>query len=623
MKSDKGFVLVAVLVTSVVVFVLGVAGMYISQIGYASISAEQRFQIAEKNANYALMKATTDILSGTITCGDEPSYSAGVGNTRVRTLQAGNSCFIWAEGTFGPARVVKVNVVSTGGGADVAALVFNTFSGTDFSLKNKSEISSGGSDCPAISYEDCGPVCGAINDYIGCSRRPSWQGCIDGDVNQLAEALNPEETFLKEDIESIKKDLLNEFERVFNEATERLPTPPEVTDSSCVLSGVSECRIKFGSPNTIVCDSSVSVNASLCPGGVKIQGSTVTIDFWQGNIPAPIVVEAKNIERIDIGQTTIEGGLYVIAENVDCGDECVTLNLSNSSVIRGDVYIRAQVMDEDLKLSNTATIDGNLYVILSETAEEAELDLELANTAEITGNVYFRGYEFEVELSNSTGIGGNIIAKATHEAEFELANNSYINGSIYAYGGEELEIESVNSSKFGTIRNLLLTEGELEIELANNAEQSVGIIAWVGNDLANSEAEIELANNTYIKGFILVGNLEELNLPNKTRLEGALIAQRIGDDGLKLSNSASIRGILISLEGLNELNMSNKATIEGVIFANSITDKLELADNSQLVLNVELVNQLINDFGLSKYFKELKCEGTGLKVATMFKMGVY
>ena len=623
MKEDKGFVLVMALVTSLVVFVLGAAGMYISQAGYASVSAEQRYQIAEKNANFGLMKATTDILSGTISCGDNPSYSSGSGSVKVVTLQAGNSCFIWSEGRFGPARMVKVNVVSTGGGSDVAGLIFNQFTGSDFKLKNSSIISSGSSECSALSYDNCGVVCSAINDYQGCSSKPSWQGCIDGDVTSLTEPLNPQETFMKKDIESIKADLKSRFESVFNDATSELPSIPSVTDSNCILSNVSECKIQYSNPSVIVCDSSASVDTTTCSVGVKISGSTVNIDFWQGNISVPLVVEADNIEKIKLGKTTIEGGLYVVARNVDCGDDCVTLQMSNSSTIRGDVFIRAEVMDEDIKLSNTATIDGNLYVVLSDTAEEAELDLELANTAEITGNVYFRGYEFEVELSNNTGIGGSIIAKATHEAEFELANSSYINGSIYVYARDELEIEAVNSSQFGTINNLLLTEGELEIEMSNNAEQSVGTIAWVGNNLAESEAEIELANNTYINGFLLVGNLEELNLPNNTQIKGAFVAYNIGDDGLKLSNSASIKGLFLVLNSLDELNMSNKATIDGLTFVNALTDKIELANNSSIVLNLELVNQIINDYGLSDYFKQLKCEGANMKVATMFKMGVY
>ncbi|MDQ7082924.1 MAG: hypothetical protein Q9N34_08260 [Aquificota bacterium] len=72
------------------------------------------------------------------------------------------------------------------------------------------------------------------------------------------------------------------------------------------------------------------------------------------------------------------------------------------------------------------------------------------------------------------------IGKPPHEAKIELANNTYINGSVYVYALDELEIESVNSTKLGGMENLMLSAGEIELHLANNAEQAVGTIAWVG-----------------------------------------------------------------------------------------------------------------------------------------------
>ncbi|MDQ7082923.1 MAG: hypothetical protein Q9N34_08255 [Aquificota bacterium] len=142
-------------------------------------------------------------------------------------------------------------------------------------------------------------------------------------------------------------------------------------------------------------------------------GGTVSIDFWAGEVQAPLVIEANSVDQIDLGSTTINGGLYVVADSVDCGDECVSINMSNNTQINGDLYIEAPAVDGDVKLSNNATINGNVYVIADETVEESELELHLSNSSSISGMVYFTGAEMEIDLANNTGIGGDVDRKAS------------------------------------------------------------------------------------------------------------------------------------------------------------------------------------------------------------------
>ncbi|MDQ7082925.1 MAG: hypothetical protein Q9N34_08265 [Aquificota bacterium] len=65
------------------------------------------------------------------------------------------------------------------------------------------------------------------------------------------------------------------------------------------------------------------------------------------------------------------------------------------------------------------------------------------------------------------------------------------------------------------------------------------VIIW-----KRAEAEIELANNTHIDGFLLLGRVEDIKLPNNTHLKGAVVIQSLEDE-LKLSNNSSIKGLLL------------------------------------------------------------------------------
>ncbi|MDQ7082926.1 MAG: hypothetical protein Q9N34_08270 [Aquificota bacterium] len=69
--------------------------------------------------------------------------------------------------------------------------------------------------------------------------------------------------------------------------------------------------------------------------------------------------------------------------------------------------------------------------------------------------------------------------------------------------------------------------------------------------------------------------------------------------------------------------MANSSQIEGLVVANSLLEGVELTNNSNITLNIDLINQLIKDYGLADYFKELKCEGGRMKVAGLFIMSVY
>ena len=170
----------------------------------------------------------------------------------------------------------------------------------------------------------------------------------------------------------------------------------------------------------------------------------------------------------------------------------------------------------------------------------------------------------------------------------------------------------------------MLTDKELEIEMENGAALDVGTVAWVGNDLSESEAEIELSNNTSLKGFILYGNIEEFEMPNDTMIEGVLLGYNIGegDEGIKLSNRSIIRGLTIVLNQLGGIDLSNNSMIEGSVFVNRL-GLVDVSNSGLIEFNDALVNQLIKDYNLLSYFFEVACEPVGNRVVKSFATRVY
>ncbi|MEM4675803.1 MAG: hypothetical protein QXM12_05875, partial [Nitrososphaerota archaeon] len=111
---EKGFALATTLVLGVAVFVMGLAGMYVSEMGFRSMGAEANWHRAEKAANAGLEQTARDIVGGNITCGQNRTLNFNGVGVQVNTVNGGGSCFVWARASIGNANVVKVAVLTAG-----------------------------------------------------------------------------------------------------------------------------------------------------------------------------------------------------------------------------------------------------------------------------------------------------------------------------------------------------------------------------------------------------------------------------------------------------------------------------------------------------------------------------
>ena len=104
--KNKGFALVSVLVLSTVLLIMGMGGMYMTEMGFRSLSAEQRWHRLEKAANAGIMQVANEIASSE-QCNINRNLSFNGATVEVRTVSAGSGCFIWSRATLGNSRVVK------------------------------------------------------------------------------------------------------------------------------------------------------------------------------------------------------------------------------------------------------------------------------------------------------------------------------------------------------------------------------------------------------------------------------------------------------------------------------------------------------------------------------------
>ncbi|MGC9007435.1 MAG: hypothetical protein ACP5JX_07695, partial [Sulfurihydrogenibium sp.] len=126
MNNEKGFSLITVLVLSAVIFALGSAAVFVNYYGNVMINADVKYKVAEKEADYGIMKAFQDILNQDIDCGSSLNYEEGNGykiKITVNTVKAGSSCLIKSTGTYAGATVSKIVVINQNINSKYAAVV--------------------------------------------------------------------------------------------------------------------------------------------------------------------------------------------------------------------------------------------------------------------------------------------------------------------------------------------------------------------------------------------------------------------------------------------------------------------------------------------------------------------
>jgi len=586
----KGFSLVNTIVATFIFTAVGFALLIMSDEGFRITKSNIDHNIAEANADYALNTALDHLINGG-SCEGGQSGNLNRGAWRYRMYQTSSGqCFILASGSKDNAIRYKIAYAGFSGGGGLATLTINYMEGDYFNLINDSYIR-GSDNCPALAYYDCGDLCEDIE-------REKRQKQID-EVVKLNDPLSINELLFKEgkSVEDIKDFVLNQFNEVFENY--EIPSPPSSTTipNECKLTNVNRCEIKWSNSNVIECGSK-EVDTNNC-STVLISGSNVTVDFWNGNIKSSIVIQANKAE-LNLGNTSVNGDIFIQAD-----ERVEKLEANNDTNINGNVVISSKEI-EQVRLVNNSRIKGNLIINLENADENTEVSF--TNSAGVDGDFYFKGHKLEFNPVNNSYIGGNLIARADDEIDIEMPNNSSINGRMVLYS-EEIHFRGVNRSNVGggENNNIILADDEIEIKLTNRSTQeNIGYVVTMNDD---GEIHLKLTNRTSISGLFLTDEFEA-DLVNETSLSGIIITRKVEDE-IRMPNDAKIKGLLAVFGELEELELVNHAKIEGLVVLNELGERLRLTNNAEIMPNFDLINNYIENFGLSDYLNQLSCEVLG------------
>jgi hypothetical protein len=303
-KREKGFALITVLIFFLVLLILGVGGAVITQMGYFSIGSEAKYVIAEKRANKALIS----VLESGICTGNQET---GVKVIAIKDL-GNNYCFVWAEGRYLGAKVIKTSIFPLKASNWSAAIYRN--------LNNLSGI---GGNSAIVGYDSPENTCTDPNSciapalitgnllnpedlVIACNTNPNNLG--SGLISTVTPYVN-DETLLQTDLTSklfnaenrnqLLQSLSNNFKVKFENGIPKGLVDPEkeLNVNSCTASG-----------NTITCGT----------------GSNPDIFTWDSTKGVYVYNKDHNeYLRIDFGQnaqitfgSNFSGGGYITGNNI-------------------------------------------------------------------------------------------------------------------------------------------------------------------------------------------------------------------------------------------------------------------------------------------------------------------
>lgn len=365
--KNKGFALGSALMVMLLLFALGVASMMVARFGFEIQSVEIGYLKAKNAAEHGLMVAIENLVlhsrctfatSGPVNIGDGSQYEFN-----MTPDQTNRNCFIWSQGSFAGARVVKTMIIPFSL-ADYGAM--DVRNNPSITLSGSSSIASCDSNCPgpALAYGGTLSFSGVtstqcsnnnrgivgspaiistdIQDripkyfckYVGetcsednpCNRNP--EASKASDRNEFFDNIYQR---FSDKLRIHGMDTLTsngnfqDFDTIGTSLKNNLPVNCKYTDNKdCTLSG-----------STITCGSgnqAQTINLNICASGVYIQTNL----NLSGNLPANSRIFVNGSTTIG-ANATLNGSTIISKGNVTVGN--VELN-SGYIVSYSDITIR-------------------------------------------------------------------------------------------------------------------------------------------------------------------------------------------------------------------------------------------------------------------------------------------
>ncbi len=462
---EKGFALATTLVLGVAILVMGIAGMFVSEMGFRSISSEQAWHRAEKAANAGLQTVSGRIIQRNFNCGDGANFTFNGANVEVRTLSDNNQghCFLWARATIGNnTNVVKVAILSMGNPAgDFGTLTFGQIS----------NLNIGGSGAITSCDATCKTPAIVIGNELNNLPRPDPVPTCPNNPRGIIALVNPvvvNEELRNRDLTSTVFDninnrtelldrLSNEFRVSFNNGRPNGIVGQAVTVTQ--RPGVPANNIQLGQTYEVC-------NASCFDDVVEAAGSTLNcysevpgmkLEFtWSGD--RYNVVQYEEIEicadspcrpgrgggRGLIGRRTSLFSCY----NIDFGQNS---SISFNNFTGGNTIAGNYISVEGNLTSATASVSGyphSLSLVARNQLEDKSNNITVQNVnvfaqnISLSGNglrweggLLYSGGNFNINLNSNSYLGSQtnpVLLITDNNMNIQMNGTASINGLVFA-----------------------------------------------------------------------------------------------------------------------------------------------------------------------------------------------
>jgi hypothetical protein len=470
MNNEKGFSLITVLVLSAVIFALGSAAVFVNYYGNVMINADVKYKVAEKRADYGIMRAFQDILN--IDCEKiSPNYGDGI---TVNTVKKGNSCLIKSTGTYAGATVSKVVVINQS--AKYAAAVICNL--TNLNISGNGSIESCNSYCktPALinGVKDNENLNQRIKDIVNTNCKENNEGL----VAQMNPYLTNDSFSCKQELLSIyfngvsdRNQLLDKMTSLYGVAfnngtpigldttnkkaiTITNTTDPKQLDSADVYDVcIFGQNANIGDVNTISSDK-LEASGSYNVSSLNIQVKpTFVWDSVNGYYNVYMNNKTLKCKAIDLGQnTTLNLGISIRQENGFSGGGALAANQVNFTgnvngsnltlVARNNVIMQTN----EIKVSNVNVFAQNYNINAQKLTVEdslifgsSNININLNSKSELgtTGNPVLIISDNNIDIlgNGNAEINGIIFAtKKSNNFNISVNGNFSLNGMIVSNG---------------------------------------------------------------------------------------------------------------------------------------------------------------------------------------------
>ncbi len=455
---EKGFALATTLVLGVAILVMGIAGMFVSEMGFRSISSEQAWHRAEKAANAGLQTVSGRIIQRNFNCGDGANFTFNGANVEVRTLSDNNRghCFLWVRATIGNnTNVVKVAILSMGAG-DFGTLTFRQIH--NLNIGGSGAITSCDATCktPAIVIGNNLNNPPAENLVTTCPNNPRG-------VTALVDPLVVNEELPNRDLTSTVFDNINNRTELLNMLSNQFRVSFNNGRPNGIVGQAVTVTQRPGVPANNIPNQTYEVCNASCHDVVEAAGSTLNCYSENGSMRLEFtwsgdrynVVQYEEIETCSDPPCRRGGGRLIVRRtplfscyNIDFGQNG---SISFNNFTGGNTIAGNEISIGGNITSATTSISGyphSLSLIARNQLQDSSNNITVQNVNVFAQNIrldnnglrwegglLYSGGNFDINLNSNSYLGSQtnpVLLITDNNMNIQMNGTASINGLVFA-----------------------------------------------------------------------------------------------------------------------------------------------------------------------------------------------